>query len=154
MSAATKIPAAPMSEDEIARLVDSMCMTMRHDFGLEADPECPLDAGMTPAQRDGLRTSMRQLVHHHFFPLLATLRATSGPDRHDAISLASVALPKGVVIETLPMRVLMAQSASCTCMTKTPDFSYHDANCRYRVLSECAQVAGAVIKASTERSGK
>ncbi|MCA8237698.1 hypothetical protein [Burkholderia cenocepacia] len=32
--------------------------------------------------------------------------------------------------------LMMAQSASCTCLTKTPDPQYHDAACRYRLLAE------------------
>jgi hypothetical protein len=32
--------------------------------------------------------------------------------------------------------LMMAQTASCTCLTKTPDPHYHDAACRYRLLGE------------------
>ncbi|MBR8234653.1 hypothetical protein K6W26_22895 [Burkholderia sp. AU42008] len=32
--------------------------------------------------------------------------------------------------------LMMAQTASCTCLTKTPEPQYHDATCRYRLLAE------------------
>jgi hypothetical protein len=32
--------------------------------------------------------------------------------------------------------LMMAQTASCTCLTKTPEPQYHDAACRYRLLAE------------------
>lgn len=36
----------------------------------------------------------------------------------------------------LKQKILFAQYASCTCMTKTPELQYHEEGCRYRVLGE------------------
>lgn len=35
-------------------------------------------------------------------------------------------------------RLDLAMLGSCTCVTKTPDFTFHDEQCRYRVLSEAS----------------
>lgn len=62
-----------MSDEEMSALINSMCLTWRHDFGLdrEADSEWGIACGMTEHERNGLRLQMRQLVEHHFLPLLA-----------------------------------------------------------------------------------
>lgn len=36
-------------------------------------------------------------------------------------------------------KLRLAQSGACTCMTKTPEVSWHDATCLYRVLSEAVE---------------
>lgn len=52
-------------------LIDSMCMRWRHDFGLQRDADDQLSSGLTDAERDSLRSSMRQLweevVGHGFY---------------------------------------------------------------------------------------
>ena len=60
--------------------INAMCMTWRHDFGLNA-PDADADdrrawsdgmsVGMTQAERDGLRLSMRQVWHHCVAPVVA-----------------------------------------------------------------------------------
>lgn len=49
------------------------------------------------------------------------------------------ALSKELEVDLLP-RIYSAGIAGCTCMTKTPDISYHSTACRYRVLEESAQI--------------
>lgn len=58
--------------NEFDKLIDSMCLTWRHDFDLITDPPLYLDegqrlrsSGMTHDEREGLRRQMRQLVAHH-----------------------------------------------------------------------------------------
>jgi len=55
------------------RIVDGMCLTWRHDFGLERDESSPMSSGMTEAEREGLRLSMRQIFDHHVAPLIARI---------------------------------------------------------------------------------
>ena len=38
--------------------------------------------------------------------------------------------------DTLRDKLLRAQIGSCSCDTKTPELSYHDPSCRYRLLCE------------------
>jgi hypothetical protein len=125
-----------IDDTQLTNLVESMCMTMRHDFGLDSHPDHPLDAGMTDAQRNGLRNSMRQLVHHHVLPLLVSARQAAAP-------AGQAATKKYVNLDTLAMRIFSAQLGSCTCMTKAPDLQYHSQGCRYRVLAECSVVVAA-----------
>lgn len=40
--------------------------------------------------------------------------------------------------EALILKLRMAQNGSCSCMTKTPEVSFHAEACRYRVLDEAA----------------
>jgi hypothetical protein len=60
--------------------INAMCMTWRHDFGLNArDADADdrrawsdgMSVGMTQAERDGLRLSMRQVWHHCVAPVVA-----------------------------------------------------------------------------------
>ena len=50
---------------ERARVVDAMCMTWRHDFGLERKEDELGSCGMTDGERDALRRQMGQLYDHH-----------------------------------------------------------------------------------------
>ncbi|MCW1937566.1 hypothetical protein OMD46_16710 [Pseudomonas sp. MDMC_285] len=50
---------------ERARVVDAMCMTWRHDFGLERKEDELGSCGMTETERDALRRQMGQLYDHH-----------------------------------------------------------------------------------------
>lgn len=38
--------------------------------------------------------------------------------------------------ENLLERISLAQTASCTCLTKTPVFLVHKEDCRFRILEE------------------
>lgn len=45
-----------------------------------------------------------------------------------------------VLKDDLLPRLQMAQTASCTCMTKSPVIDYHSPNCTYRLLQEASTV--------------
>ena len=54
-------------------LIDSMCLTWRHDFGLvrlDGDDGAFLGSGMTEKERESLRRDMRQLWEHNIAPFL------------------------------------------------------------------------------------
>lgn len=57
-------------------LINAMCMTWRHDFGLDDNPKhLALFSGMTDIARQGLRDQMCQLLSHHG-AAIATLYAS------------------------------------------------------------------------------
>lgn len=70
--------------DAPEELINGMCMTWRHDFGLDR-PEANKDGiigwsdglamGMTIVERDGLRMQMRQLYQHHILPAILQARS-------------------------------------------------------------------------------
>jgi hypothetical protein len=52
-------------------IINSMCYTWRHDFGLDKHPEAlPLEAGMTTLERQHLWNSMAQIFDNDISPLL------------------------------------------------------------------------------------
>lgn len=55
------------------KTVESMCGTMRHDFGLDKpvgdDFASQITSGMTDQERDALRRNMAQIYEHHIRPL-------------------------------------------------------------------------------------
>lgn len=59
-------------------VIESMCLTWRHDFGLVLDEETlgqwGLSSGMTETAREGLRSQMRQLWQHHIAPAIMAER--------------------------------------------------------------------------------
>ena len=59
------------TEADRARLIDQMCMTWRHDFGLDKEGRHELSSGMTEDERNALRRSMGQIFEHNILPLLA-----------------------------------------------------------------------------------
>jgi len=59
------------TEADRARLIDAMCMTWRHDFGLDKEGRHELSSGMTEDERNALRRSMGQIFEHNISPLLA-----------------------------------------------------------------------------------
>ena len=59
------------TEADRARLIDAMCMTWRHDFGLDKEGRHELSSGMTEDERNALRRSMGQIFEHNIAPLLA-----------------------------------------------------------------------------------
>lgn len=52
------LPKVP-SEEDLKAMLDSMCLTYRHDFGLLSDEE-----------KDKVRNELRGLFEHHVKPLL------------------------------------------------------------------------------------
>ena len=55
-------------DSERARVVDAMCMTWRHDFGLDRKDDELGSCGMTDTERDALCRQMGQLYDHHIAP--------------------------------------------------------------------------------------
>lgn len=55
------------------KTVEAMCMTWRHDFGLNKSGNCRLSSGMTEDERNALRNQMDQLYSHHIEPLVAQI---------------------------------------------------------------------------------
>jgi hypothetical protein len=54
-------------------IVEAMCLTWRHDFGLERiNDDFTVGCGMSDGERDFLRREMGQLFDHHFAPALAS----------------------------------------------------------------------------------
>ena len=53
------------------QIINSMCLTWRHDFGLDKRHDAFGYSGMTPDERDALRRRMAQLFEHHIAPLIA-----------------------------------------------------------------------------------
>ena len=52
-------------------IINDMCMTYRHDYGLDKLPgDPPWTAGMTPEERKGLYATMSQIYEHNIKPLL------------------------------------------------------------------------------------
>ena len=52
-------------------IINDMCMTYRHDYGLDKDPnDPPWCAGMTTEERKGLYNTMRQIYENDIVPLL------------------------------------------------------------------------------------
>jgi len=52
-------------------IINSMCYTWRHDFGLDKHPEAlSFEAGMTPLERQHLWNSMAQIFDNDIVPLL------------------------------------------------------------------------------------
>ena len=54
---------------QIRKTVESMCLTWRHDYGLNKTTSCSLSSGMTEQEREILRGRMAQLHAHHIAPL-------------------------------------------------------------------------------------
>ena len=56
-------------------VINSMCLTWRHDFGLDAAPVSNLTgSGMSAGERNFLRGQMRQLYQHHVLPAILAER--------------------------------------------------------------------------------
>lgn len=60
---------------ERQRMIESMCLTWRHDFGLDAPAPGSLASGMTESGRQHLRGEMGKLFDHHFAPALSAVTA-------------------------------------------------------------------------------
>ena len=51
-------------------IICSMCYTMRHDFGITADPYHPLSSGITAAERQSIYDNMCQLFDNCIAPYM------------------------------------------------------------------------------------
>jgi len=61
----------PKWDEQKTRTVNSMCMSWRHDFGLDKRDGHFGSCGMTDAERNTLRAQMGQLFDHHIGPEIA-----------------------------------------------------------------------------------
>lgn len=59
------------------RLIDSMCLTWRHDFGLTKTDA--LSSGIADGEREQLRRQMQQLLTHHGHEIAARFTAAQPP---------------------------------------------------------------------------
>ncbi|MCF6783374.1 hypothetical protein [Stutzerimonas stutzeri] len=69
-----KLSRQPVEAQEVVerqRMIESMCLTWRHDFGLDKPGDCGLSSGMTDAEREYLRRQMGSLFDHHFASTLS-----------------------------------------------------------------------------------
>ena len=52
-------------------IIHDMCMTYRHDYGLDRNPNDPKWlAGMTPEERMGLYKTMEKIYEHNIEPII------------------------------------------------------------------------------------
>ena len=73
--------------NEREKTIHDMCMTYRHDYGLDKSPDDPSwCAGMTPDERKGLYLTMSQIYDNNIAPLLK--------DAKDLYEGNSVVIPK------------------------------------------------------------
>lgn len=70
-----------MSETDVAddvrredAIINSMCLTWRHDFGLPLAASGMMGSGMTEVDRECLRRQMRQIYRHHVLPAILAER--------------------------------------------------------------------------------
>jgi hypothetical protein len=69
------LPEKLMSREQI---ITDMCMTYRHDYGLDRKPEDPpWVAGMTPDERKGLWNTMAQIYDNNIAPNMVLKNAKS-----------------------------------------------------------------------------
>jgi hypothetical protein len=65
-------------------LINQICFTLRHDYGLDKPDNSKLSSGMTPNERMMLRLEASQIVDHVFVPyaehLVTLTRLTSELD--------------------------------------------------------------------------
>jgi hypothetical protein len=74
-----------VTDEDVEALIESMCLTWRHDFGLPYDPDEAKawgNTGPTPSEKDALRRRMRQLYEHHIKPLLEAYASRKGEAAH------------------------------------------------------------------------
>lgn len=55
-----------MTEDKKHQLAAAMCLTWRHDFALQRQPDDPLSSGTTQTEREYLHRKMLALIEHHW----------------------------------------------------------------------------------------
>jgi hypothetical protein len=106
---------AGLTDEQRAALINAMCMTWRHDFGLNK-PEANgkawpfgIASGMNDQERQALRTQMTQLVEHHFLPLLSAAQRDSQPvasaDARDAAILRAGAVLSNIAFNMAQRRL-------------------------------------------------
>lgn len=66
-----------------------MCLTWRHDFGLDKLEGCDFCSGMTDKEREHLRGQMGKLFDHHFAPAMAAVTAERDRLREENETLES-----------------------------------------------------------------
>lgn len=71
---------------------------------------------------------------NHRVPLTAKAAAHPGPNE----------------VSHLRSRLLAAQVASCSCMTKTPAIAHHAPDCRYRLFAEARRTIGEILEAAAQ----
>lgn len=49
-------------------IIHSMCLTYRHDYGLDKDPNDVIDSGMTTGERQALWNQMAQIFDNDIAP--------------------------------------------------------------------------------------
>jgi len=59
-----------MIEEPPKYIIDGMCMTYRHDFGLDKSESNIIGSGMTESERESLRLTMRQIWTHNIAPYI------------------------------------------------------------------------------------
>jgi hypothetical protein len=72
------------------RVVESMCLTWRHDFGIDKLEGCDFCSGMTDKEREHLRGQMGKLFDHHFAPAMSAVTAEQQPLLPTASDLEAV----------------------------------------------------------------
>lgn len=70
------MPTPDLAADKLGRksVVESMCFTFRHDFGLDRLNDNPHACGMNDIERQGLRNVIGQLYDHHVVAAIAAER--------------------------------------------------------------------------------
>jgi hypothetical protein len=58
--------------DRTNKIVNGMCLTSRHDFGLDK-AEGSFSSGMTEVERDALYREMHQIYYHNVVPVISAL---------------------------------------------------------------------------------
>lgn len=61
--------------DKREEIIDAMCLTWRHDFGLDRQELDGFPIGATEHERNALRMQMGQIYQHHFLPALSQARS-------------------------------------------------------------------------------
>lgn len=68
------------------QIINDMCLTWRHDYGLRLPEGDPFSSGMTDKERQALYRDMAQLFEHHIEPILK--------ERDELMNGERVPLPK------------------------------------------------------------
>jgi len=103
------------------RVVESMCLTWRHDFGLDKLEGCDFCSGMTDKERDHMRGQMGKLFDHHFAPALSAVTAERDRLREALEDLlgcpadiVQATVPKAGIEAAPPYQVVLDVSVSLT----------------------------------------
>ena len=137
---------------ERARVVDAMCVTWRHDFGLDRKDDELGSCGMTDTERDALRRQMGQLYDHHISPMMHARSLPVGvPDGYMPIptaeqlaeALENVRSFHDMSAELIAPRLLANLLASTTVKAEQADEAKRiDKQCRDDVAAALGFVSG------------